>query len=146
MSVRNHYFCGLVGVISCCCPLGRHLLLMDKITYPWHRSIWKLPINCVIVLRHVPCWICFIKDTQIPQTTLRFYILNLWTYHLLTSATPCTVTPTKTQPASQVRFFLGSCVARSSSVRLISAFDDFQGVFRRAHSPVCPVRCFGRVV
>ena len=54
--------------------------------------------------------------------------------------------PTKTQPASQVRFFLGSCVARSSSVRLISAFDDFQGVFRRAHSPVCPVRCFGRVV
>ena len=56
------------------------------------------------------------------------------------------VTPTKTQPASQVRFFLGSCVARSSSVRLISAFDDFQGVFRRAHSPVCPVRCFGRVV
>ena len=68
---------------------GETLTLMDKITYPWHRSIWKLPINCVIVLRHVPCWICFIKDIQIPQTTLRFYILNLWTYHLVTSATPC---------------------------------------------------------
>ena len=52
---------------------------------------------------------------------LRYNTMNLWTQGFLVPSWKNLAGPQNPTIASQVRFFLGSCVARSSSVRLISA-------------------------